>query len=70
MKDVEYDDEYVKQISKVLEQAEYLQTFYDQTLPPELAEAHLDTTQAIFGLSMTPEEAAKQVEEKAKEVLK
>ncbi len=70
VKDVEYDDEYVKQISKVLEQAEYLQTFYDQTLPPELAEAHLDTTQAIFGLSMTPEEAAKQVEEKAKEVLK
>ena len=42
---------------------------YDQTLPPELAELHKDTTQAIFGLDMTPEEAAKKMEEKAKEVL-
>lgn len=69
VKDVEYDDEYVAEISKVLEEAEYMQTFYDQTLPPELAEVHLDTTQALFGLSITPEEAAKEVEEKAKEVL-
>ncbi|MGP4061139.1 extracellular solute-binding protein [Halobacillus sp. H74] len=69
VKGVEYDDEYVQEISKVLEEAEYMQTFYDQTLPPELAEVHLDTTQALFGLSMTPEEAAKEVEAKAKEVL-
>ncbi|SEH41516.1 carbohydrate ABC transporter substrate-binding protein, CUT1 family [Halobacillus karajensis] len=69
VKDIEYDDEYVQEISNVLEEAEYMQTFYDQTLPPELAEVHLDTTQALFGLSKTPEEAAKEVEEKAKEVL-
>ena len=69
VKGVEYDDEYVQEISAVLEEAEYMQTFYDQTLPPELAEVHLDTTQALFGLSMTPEEAAKEVEAKAKEVL-
>ncbi|MFC7062408.1 extracellular solute-binding protein [Halobacillus seohaensis] len=69
VKDVEYDDEYVQEISEVLEEAEYMQTFYDQTLPPELAEVHLDTTQSLFGLSTTPEEAAKEVEEKAKETL-
>ncbi|WP_245807678.1 extracellular solute-binding protein [Halobacillus massiliensis] len=69
VKDVEYEDKYVQQISEVLEEAEYMQTFYDQTLPPELADVHLNTTQALFGQSMTPEEAAQQVEEKAKEVL-
>ena len=42
---------------------------YDQTLPPELAELHKDTTQALFGLSMTPEEAAKKMEAKAEELL-
>ncbi|MFG6150294.1 extracellular solute-binding protein [Halobacillus sp. B23F22_1] len=69
VQDVEYEDEYVQEISDVLEGAEYMQTFYDQTLPPELAEVHLDTTQALFGESITPEEAATEVEEKAKEVL-
>ncbi|MGE7761502.1 extracellular solute-binding protein [Peribacillus sp. NPDC097895] len=69
VKGVSYEDEYTEKLSKVLEDAEYLQTFYDQTLPPELAEVHLNTTQALFGLSITPEEAAAKVEEKAKEVL-
>ncbi|MFB7638922.1 extracellular solute-binding protein [Peribacillus butanolivorans] len=69
VKGVSYEDEYTEKLSKVLENAEYLQTFYDQTLPPELAEVHLNTTQALFGLSITPEEAAAKVEEKAKEVL-
>ena len=36
---------------------------------PELGEKHKDTTQAIFGLDMTPEEAAKQMEKKAVELL-
>ena len=42
---------------------------YDQTLVPELGELQKDTTQALFGLDMTPEEAAKQMEDKAKELL-
>lgn len=67
---VEYEDEFVQSIvTEVLESAEFMQTFYDQTLPPELASVHLDTTQALFGLSMTPEEAVGKVEEKAKELL-
>ncbi|MET1029579.1 extracellular solute-binding protein [Domibacillus tundrae] len=70
VKDVNYEDEFVKEMSGLLEQAEYMQTYYDQTLPPELAEVHLDTTQGIFGGTTEPEEAMKAVEEKAKEVLK
>ncbi|MCM3443903.1 extracellular solute-binding protein [Metabacillus halosaccharovorans] len=70
IKDVVPADEFTKRFYEVIEQATHLQMPYDQTLPPELAELHKDTTQAIFGLDMTPEEAAKKMEEKAKEVLK
>ncbi len=35
-------------------------------LPPELAQVHLDTTQAIFGGTMTPQEAADRMEEAAR----
>ncbi|MDC3416048.1 extracellular solute-binding protein [Aquibacillus salsiterrae] len=66
---VEYEDPYIQKMSDVLANSEAMQTYYDQTLPPELAQVHLDTTQALFGLSMTPEEAVKKVEEKAKELL-
>jgi len=67
---VQYNDPLARQLNELLSQAEFMQTFYDQTLPPELAELHKDTTQELFGLSMTPEEAAKAMEAKAKEVLK
>lgn len=69
VKGVEYEDDYVKKISDLLAKSEYLQPYYDQTLPPELAEVHLDTTQALFSLSITPEEAVAKVEAKAKELL-
>jgi len=41
-----------------LSEATFLQNFIDQTLTPRLTEAHLSTTQALHGLTMTPEEAA------------
>ncbi|TDL31293.1 extracellular solute-binding protein [Jeotgalibacillus sp. S-D1] len=66
---VEPEDEFVNRMYQVAEEATHLQMPYDQTLPPELAELHKDTTQALFGLSITPEEAAEQMEAKAKEVL-
>ena len=69
VKGVKYEDELVGEISKVLEESNFMQTFYDQSLPPELATVHLDTTQALFGLSITPEEAAEKVEAKAQELL-
>lgn len=69
VKGVKYEDGYIKKINSVLENAEFMQTYYDQTLPTEVATEHLDTTQALFGLSITPEEAVKRVEQKAKEVI-
>jgi raffinose/stachyose/melibiose transport system substrate-binding protein len=57
-------------LSDALSKAHYLQGYYDQLLPPELGELHKDTVQGIFGKTMTPEEAAKKMEEKAKEILK
>jgi raffinose/stachyose/melibiose transport system substrate-binding protein len=69
VKGVVYRDEFTIRVNELLERAEYLQTFYDQTLPPEMAELHKDTTQAIFGKTMTPEEAARQMEEAANQYL-
>ncbi len=66
---VEPEDELISRIYKVAQDANYLQMPYDQTLPAELAELHKDTTQAIFGLTITPEEAAEQMEKMAKETL-
>lgn len=57
-------------LADMLSKANYLQGYYDQFLPPELGELHKDTTQAIYGKTMTPEEAAKKMEEKAKEIIK
>lgn len=37
--------------------ASSVQLWYDQYLPPAVANVHLDTCQEIFGLTMTPEEA-------------
>ena len=69
VKDVQYNDPFAIQMKAFLEQAEFLQPFYDQTLPPEMAELHKDTTQALFGKSITPEEAAHQMEEAAQSML-
>jgi len=69
VKDVQYNDPFAIQMKEFLEQAEFLQPFYDQTLPPEMAELHKDTTQALFGKSITPEEAARQMEEAAQSML-
>jgi raffinose/stachyose/melibiose transport system substrate-binding protein len=53
----------------LLSEASFVQLAYDQFLPPELAQVHLDTTQQIFGLSTTPEEAAQTMEAAAAEQL-
>ncbi|PPA70819.1 ABC transporter substrate-binding protein [Jeotgalibacillus proteolyticus] len=66
---VEPEDEFIKRMYQLAEEANHLQMPYDQTLPPELAELHKDTTQALFGLSLTPEEAAEQMEAKAEQDL-
>lgn len=69
-KGVDIKDPYLKRIADSIAAAKYVQLYYDQYLPPELAEVHKDTTQALFGKSMTPEAAAKTMEEKAQQLLK
>jgi len=60
------DDPVLKQVISIVENAKNVQLWYDQYLPPDLGEIHKDTSQALFGLTMTPEEAAKQMEAGAK----
>jgi len=49
-------------VSITFGKASHLQNYYDQFLPPPLAQSHLDTCQAVFGLILTPEEAMAQWE--------
>lgn len=58
----ETDDELLGEVFDLISGAESVQLWYDQYLPPELAEVHLETTQALYDLSMTPEEAAERME--------
>ncbi len=67
---VKSDDPGQQKLAEMLSKAHYLQGYFDQFLPPELGELHKDTTQAVFGKTMSPEDAARKMEEKAKEVLK
>ena len=68
IKGVEAEDEYLQIFSKWVNEANSIQFPYDQTLSPELAELHKNTTFDLFGLDKTPEEAAKEMEEKAEEL--
>lgn len=58
----ETDDEVLGEVFDLISGAGEVQLWYDQYLPPELAQVHLDTTQALYALSMTPEEAAAEME--------
>ncbi|SKA02229.1 extracellular solute-binding protein [Consotaella salsifontis] len=66
LKNLKVEDPFLKTIVKMVGEAPSVQLWYDQELAPALGEAHKDTTQALFGLSMTPEEAAAKMEEVAK----
>ncbi|THE13926.1 extracellular solute-binding protein [Bacillus timonensis] len=69
IKGVEVEDEFVKIFTDMINNANSIQFPYDQTLPPELGELHKNTTYELFGKSITPEDAAKAMENKAKEIL-
>lgn len=59
----------IQKMAGLLSQASFVQLAYDQFLPPDLAQVHLDTTQQLFGLSISPEEAAEATEAAAAEIL-
>ena len=52
------DQVLTKQILEAVAAASDVQLWYDQYLPPTVTQAHLNTCQELFGLTMTPEEAA------------
>lgn len=61
--------EQMQQALDIIAESTYIQNYYDQGLPAAMGDLHKETTYAIFGLDMTPEEAAKIMEAKAVEVL-
>ncbi len=61
------EDPIAQQFAALLDGATYLQLYYDAFLSPAMAEAHLDTVQGLFGLTMTPAEAAEIMERTATE---
>ncbi|MFW5981674.1 MAG: extracellular solute-binding protein [Halanaerobiaceae bacterium] len=63
----EIEDPTIREVYGLFQNANNIQLWYDQALPQELATVHLNTTQALFGLTMTPEEAANEMEEAAQE---
>lgn len=65
--DEKLSDETSKTIMQAVNDASAVQLWYDQYLPPAVASVHLDTCQEIFGLTMTPEEAAKQFQQAMEE---
>lgn len=63
-------DEVSKSILKAANDASATQLWYDQYLPPAVSEVHKDTSQEIFGLTMTPDEANKKLQESMQTYLK
>ncbi|MDR1539060.1 MAG: extracellular solute-binding protein [Clostridiales bacterium] len=56
-------DEVTKSILSAANSASSVQLWYDQYLPPAVATAHLNTSQEIFGLTMTPSQANVKLQE-------
>ena len=63
-------DACMQQVWKDFSNASNVQLWYDQYLPPEVAEVHKDTCQEIFGLIKTPAEANKTLNDAIQAYLK
>jgi raffinose/stachyose/melibiose transport system substrate-binding protein len=51
-----------KQIQNMVSKADYFQLYYDQYLPPAVGQVILDNTQGIFAGTVTPQAAAKAID--------
>lgn len=60
-------DKTTKTIMDAVTKASSIQLWYDQYLPPAVASVHLDTCQEMFGLTKTPEDAAKEFQQAMEE---
>ena len=66
VKGLKTDDPFLNRVMDLVANSSNVQLWYDQELSPNLAQVHLNTVQALFGLSLTPEAAAQQMEDAAK----
>ncbi|WP_161882139.1 extracellular solute-binding protein [Deinococcus alpinitundrae] len=70
MKNLKLTDPVLIKIANTVARAPSVQLWYDQDLSPQLGQLHLDTSQALLGLSTTPQAAADQMETLAKKLAK
>ncbi len=65
-KDFKPEDPLTQKIFDAVGNASGVQLWYDQYLPAEVAEIHKSTSQEVFGLTKTPKEANKELQEAMK----
>jgi raffinose/stachyose/melibiose transport system substrate-binding protein len=70
VKTVKVSDPLLQEVLNSVKKAPSVQLWYDQYLPPVLGELHKDTSQALFGLSKTPEQVNAEMEAAAKKYYK
>lgn len=61
-KEVVLEDPVVKQVFEATQKASAVQLWYDQYLPPAVSEVHQSTCQELFGKTITPDEANKELQ--------
>lgn len=66
VKGVTMPNELTAQADDLIQNATYIQNFYDQFLPTDMGALHKQTTYDLFGLTTTPEKAAADMETLAK----
>jgi raffinose/stachyose/melibiose transport system substrate-binding protein len=67
-KGVHMKDPLAQRVADLVATAPRVQLWYDQYLPPEVGETFKDVVQGLFGLTLTPEEAAQKLEDSARAV--
>jgi len=70
VKGLNLTDPFLIKVAALVAKAPSVQLWYDQDLAPQLGELHKDTSQALLGLSVTPQAAAAQMETLAKKLAK
>jgi raffinose/stachyose/melibiose transport system substrate-binding protein len=65
VKGVQLSDPLIAKVRETVEATPYIQLWYDQWLPPKLAEVHKDICRQVFAGGMSAEEAAQTLEQAA-----
>ena len=70
VKGLKFTDPMLQKVYNLIAKAKSVQLWWDQYLPPQLAEVHKDIVQSLFGLTITPKAAAEKMEKAAKDYFK